>query len=74
MKFEEKQQQCRDFGYIKSENGVDVCGLSRDKRCFAHSCPSVRYWHKRPVSYHKMRALERTDLVDDYNEEMSPHS
>ena len=66
--YSEIKEGCRLAGYIHEEDGVEVCGLSRDKRCWAHSCP-VHHFDPR-VSRHKMRALERVGLVGAFREEM----
>jgi len=64
------KDQCLRAGVVKEEFGIEVCGASRDKRCWAHSCPSYHYPTKAPVSRHKSKALERVGLIEQYEAEI----
>ena len=71
MNFPEIREECDSHGIVKNDMGVNVCGASRGVLCCEASCPSIGYWtNHRDFGYGKMKALERTGLVDDYEEEM----
>ena len=72
MKYAEVRGQCEASGYVKEDvDGMDMCGVGGGL-CSGHSCPSKKYWNKDHTQpgYYKDRALEKTGLMDAYEEEM----
>lgn len=72
--FKQMKQECKDAGYVQRDaEGIEVCALAKKTKCSGHSCPSKAYWAQshRQTGYHYLKALERTGLIDDYNDEMS---
>ena len=72
MKYAEMREQCDAAGVVKEDCGVEVCGVNTAVKCSGYSCPSKLYWNKahRQPGWHKMKALEKTGLEDQYKEEM----
>ena len=65
------KDECVRLGVVKHDHGVEVCGLNKAKRCWAHSCPSYHYPTKPPVSRHKSKALAKVGISEaQYEEEM----
>lgn len=73
MKYEDMRAQCKDAGAIKMGTAsLDICGYS-GAMCSGHSCPSKKYWnqsHRQP-GWHKLRALEKSGLIESFAEEMA---
>ena len=72
MNYAERRAECSTSGYIKTDCGVEVCGLNKSVKCSGYSCPAKLYWNKahKQQGYHKNRALEKTGLAKAFEEEM----
>jgi hypothetical protein len=73
MSWQEKfKEPCLASGVVVVENGIEVCGLNRTKRCFAHDCVSYHYPTKPPVDRHKSKAMAKVGISQEqFEEEMN---
>ena len=74
-KFAEMKRQCekaRSEPLDVDVDGFDLCCVQSGLICTGDSCPSKKFWNKthRQPGYYKQRALERTGLTEEYEEEM----
>lgn len=74
MTYKENRAECESAGYVKHDpDGMDVCGVQSGLLCCGDSCPSKKYWnsaHRQP-GWYKHRALERTGLKKQFEEEIA---
>lgn len=76
MNFWEMKRQCqnaRKHPLNKNDDGKDICCVQHTLVCEADSCPSRHYWSngkQRQIGWYSSRALENTELLEQFEEEM----